>query len=99
MKDAAAAAAPAKSGRLTKKHVLIASISVIITALIVTAVLVGIHLFMRNNVETLKVWFSSPCYKHLRAPATNDRLPDIEENALDGLHDCALARLYNWLRP
>lgn len=42
-------------GRLTKKHVLIAAASVVIIGLIVTAFLVGIHLLVESNKDTLQV--------------------------------------------
>jgi hypothetical protein len=44
-----------KSGKITKKHILIATISLIVTGLIVVAVLVGIHLVMEGNKENLKL--------------------------------------------
>ena len=40
--------------RLTKKHVLIAVISLLITGLVVTGVLVGIRIFTDSNLEVLK---------------------------------------------
>lgn len=40
--------------RLTKKHVLIAIVSLLITGLVVTAVLVGIRIFTDSNLEVLK---------------------------------------------
>jgi hypothetical protein len=49
------AAEPVKSGRLTRRHILWAVVSLIITGLVVTAVLVGIHLVTKGNEETLKM--------------------------------------------
>jgi uncharacterized protein YxeA len=49
--------APKKS-RLTRKHVLIAVVSLVITALVVIGVLVAIRIYTDSNLETLKLQYS-----------------------------------------
>jgi hypothetical protein len=49
---------PKKTSRLTRKHILIAGVSLIIAVLVVVAVLVGIHLYTDHELEALKLKFS-----------------------------------------
>jgi len=44
-----------KRNRVTKKHLLIAVVSVLVAGLLVTAVLVGIRLVTENELEIVKV--------------------------------------------
>jgi hypothetical protein len=50
----------AKKGRLTKKHVLIAVVSLVIAVLVVTAVLVAIRIYTDHNMDIVKVLLK--CY-------------------------------------
>jgi hypothetical protein len=45
----------AKKGRLTKKHVVIAIITLLVTGLVVTGVLVGLKIYTDSNLEIVKV--------------------------------------------
>jgi hypothetical protein len=49
---------PKKSSRLTRKHILIGSVSLVIIALIVVAVLVGIRIYSDHELESLKLQYS-----------------------------------------
>jgi len=47
---------PGLKSRLTRKHVLIAIISLIATALVVGGVVLSVHIYTDSSVEVLKVW-------------------------------------------
>jgi ABC-type maltose transport system permease subunit len=49
---------PKKSSRLTRKHILIAVVSLVITALVLVAVLVGIRIYSDHELESLKLQYS-----------------------------------------
>jgi hypothetical protein len=49
---------PKKTSRLTKKHILIAVVSLIIAVLVVVAVLVGIRIYTDHELEELKLQYS-----------------------------------------
>jgi len=46
---------PGLKSRLTRKHVLIAIISLIVTALVVVGVVLSVHIYTDSSVEVLKV--------------------------------------------
>ena len=48
--------APGLKSRLTKKHVLIAVVSLIVAAIIVIGVVMSVHLYTTSTVEVLKVY-------------------------------------------
>jgi hypothetical protein len=49
---------PKKTSRLTKKHILIAVVSLVIAAIVLIAVLVGIRLYTDHELESLKLQYS-----------------------------------------
>jgi hypothetical protein len=63
-------AASTKKGRLTRKHLMIAGVALIITALIVTGVLVGIRIYMDAHLEELKYSLE---YKGVSQNVTTDK--------------------------
>jgi len=48
-----------KKSRVTRKHVLIAAVSLVIMALVVVGVVESVRIFSKHNVEVLKVFSQS----------------------------------------
>jgi len=69
--------------RLTKKHVLIAIVSLLITGLVVTGVLVGIRIFTDSNLEVLKYTMQANGVKQNVSTSENSVIYHAEDDTSD----------------